>query len=162
MRWCSDLFLRQHVNAARMKRMALQQPLYGKNETPIHTIARKGIIGVLRTRRIKTTSRRQHRRYQILISPYGNQKEPGKNSFEHQLAPILSKTFWRDLKACPAVKSAASFLAMMLMSQYPLILCLFSRKYSREKRLIRLRQTALPTFFVTVIPRRDLSDCADP
>ena len=44
---------------------------------------------------------------------------------------------------------------MMLMSQLAEKLCRFNRKNSRIIRLIRFRLTALPTFFVTVMPNRD-------
>lgn len=62
--------------------------------------------------------------------------------------------FFRKEKNASPVKWAASFFAMIFISQLPVILCLFSRKYSRERRLILLRVAAWPTFFVTVMPRR--------
>lgn len=65
--------------------------------------------------------------------------------------------FFRDAKACSDDRSAASFLAIIFISQFPVSLCLFSRKYSRQTRLILLRVGACPTFFVTVTPRRALS-----
>ena len=70
---------------------------------------------------------------------------------------ILPKMSCRDEDTCSDDKVAASCLAIMLISQIPVSLCLFSRKYSREYLLILLRVTAGPTFFVTVIPRRTLS-----
>ena len=53
------------------------------------------------------------------------------------------------------VADALSF-AIRLISQEPFSLCLFSRKNSRDSRLIRFRVTALPTFLLTVIPNRVL------
>lgn len=69
---------------------------------------------------------------------------------------ILSKMFRRDRKAWSDDISAAFFFAMILISQWPVILCLFSRKNSREIRLIRLRFVAFPTLLAAVIPRRVL------
>jgi hypothetical protein len=66
------------------------------------------------------------------------------------------KMFCRDKKASADVKLAASFFDIMFISRQPAILCLFSRKYSRVNRLILLRVVALPTFLVTVTPRRVL------
>lgn len=65
--------------------------------------------------------------------------------------------FFRDAKTCSDDRSAAAFLTIIFTSQFPVKLCLFSRKYSRQTRLILLRVAACPTFFVTVSPRRDLS-----
>ena len=65
--------------------------------------------------------------------------------------------FCRDKKAWADDRLTASFFAMIFISQFPVFLCLLSRKYSRVKRLILLRTTAFPTFLETVIPRRVLS-----
>ena len=40
----------------------------------------------------------------------------------------------------------------MLISQFSFKCCLFNRKYSRMRRLIRFLRAALPTFLVTVMP----------
>ena len=69
---------------------------------------------------------------------------------------MRSKMFCRDKKAWPDDSLAASFLAMIFISQWPAIICLFSRKYSRENRLILLRVAAFPIFLTTVTPRRVL------
>jgi hypothetical protein len=69
--------------------------------------------------------------------------------------------FFSDAKACSDDSSADPFLAIIFISQFPFILCLLSRKYSRQIRLILLRAAACPTFFVTVTPRRVLSPIAE-
>jgi hypothetical protein len=48
-------------------------------------------------------------------------------------------------------------LAMMLISIRHIKRSLFNRKWSRISRLILFLVTAFPTFFDTVIPRRDLA-----
>lgn len=57
----------------------------------------------------------------------------------------------------PAVMFEAFFLAIIFISQYPLIKCWFNLKCSRTNRLTLLRVTADPTFLETVIPIRVLS-----
>ena len=61
----------------------------------------------------------------------------------------------KDRYACSAEKSTRCFLAIRLISQFPIKLCRFNRKYSRTMRLILFRLTAGPTFLVTVMPIRD-------
>lgn len=74
------------------------------------------------------------------------------------LLDILSKMFFSDMNACSEVSWAAALVAAMLISQQPMIVCLFSRKYSRENRLTLLRAAAPPTLLDTVMPRRVLSN----
>jgi len=74
------------------------------------------------------------------------------------LLDILSKMFFSDMNACSEVSWAAALVAAMLISQQPMIVCLFSRKYSRENRLTLLRAAASPTLLDTVMPRRVLSN----
>ena len=57
-----------------------------------------------------------------------------------------------DANTFSGERSMAFFLAMILMSQFWLKCCLFNRKYSRIRRLIRFLCAALPAFRVTVMP----------
>jgi len=67
---------------------------------------------------------------------------------------MLLNIFCSDKETFFDDRAAASFFAMIFISQYPVIMCLFSLKYSRENRLILFRIVAFPTFLVTVTPRR--------
>ena len=68
---------------------------------------------------------------------------------------MRSKMFFNDRFAWSTEIWTICLLAIRLISQFPLKSCRFSRKYSRTTRLILLRLTAGPTFFVTVMPIRD-------
>ena len=87
-----------------------------------------------------------------MIDSEHDEKQPSDN----QDASILLKIFSKDKKVSFEHNPAAFFFAISWISQLPVILCRFCRKYSLVNRLILFRVTAFPTFFDTVIPRRVL------
>ena len=70
---------------------------------------------------------------------------------------MLSHISCKDENTESEVNVAASFFAMIFISQLPLILRLFNRKNSRDNLLILFRMAADPTFLGTVTPSRDFS-----
>lgn len=138
------------VVATRVERMAAQDAFGGQNRSLECPISLQRLAGVLGTGRIKTASWAQDRRYGELVKPDDSQQKFPN----YQDASIFWNSLRREACACLPESSAACRVAIMLISRGPCMSWRFNRKNSRVCRLIRLRVTAVPILFVTVIPRR--------
>jgi len=143
------------IVAARMPRMTTAKPFHAKRCSPDQSIFVNRLWDVDRTTWEEATCFWQEWRAESVINTQYTDNDVSKKSYHECLQIRLSVTHRRiSLATCKNESLAAPALAMMSMSRGGTIWRFHCRKHSRSNRFIRLRTTALPTFELTVIPKR--------
>jgi len=143
------------IVAARVPGMTTAKPFHAKRCSLYQSIFVNRLCDVNRTTWEEATCLRQEWRNESVIDTQDTDHDLGKKSYHERLQIRLSVTYRLiSLATCKNESLAAPGLAMISISRAGTIWWFHCRKHSRSNRFIRLRTTALPTFELTVIPKR--------
>lgn len=161
LRSASVLCGRHRITTEIAKGMTAGEPAQGKQSAAQHAMTQNGLCRIGRTRGVKTTGWRQHRRNKTLINAYGQNNHACQQPVHDgkSCPPVLAIRF-NSGKSSAATRersslaSPAFFFATATKSAFAGSASKCRRKNSRSSRLMRLRVTAFPTLRETAMPMR--------